>query len=112
MGRAVLTVMSAFAQLERDRLIERTKAGMAVAKSNGRKAGRREISAENGKVAKAKAYRAKGNSVAEVQKLVGASRATVYRYLKMGDGQWISTPLPLMSFTACGWTSRTGGVFD
>lgn len=87
MGRAMLTVMSAFAQLERDQLIERTKAGMAVAKSNGRKAGRREISVENEKVAKAKAYHAKGNSVAEIQKLIGASRATVYRYLKMGDDQ-------------------------
>jgi DNA invertase Pin-like site-specific DNA recombinase len=87
MGRAMLTVMSAFAQLERDQLIERTKAGMAVAKSNGRKAGRREVTAEDEAVAKAKAYHAKGNSVAEIQKLIGASRATVYRYLKMGTDQ-------------------------
>ena len=87
MGRAMLTVMSAFAQLERDQLIERTKAGMAVAKSNGRKAGRREVTADDEAVAKAKAYHAKGNSVAEIQKLIGASRATVYRYLKMGAEQ-------------------------
>lgn len=87
MGRAMLTVMSAFAQLERDQLIERTKAGMAAAKSNGRMAGRREVSIQDENVAKAKAYHAKGNSVAEIQKLIGASRATVYRYLKMGNGQ-------------------------
>jgi DNA invertase Pin-like site-specific DNA recombinase len=87
MGRAMLTVMSAFAQLERDQLIERTKAGMAVAKGNGRKAGRREVTAEDEAVAKAKAYHVKGNSVAEIQKLIGASRATVYRYLKMVDDQ-------------------------
>jgi DNA invertase Pin-like site-specific DNA recombinase len=82
--QALTEGISTTAQLERDQLIERTKAGMAVAKSNGRKPGRREISAENEKVAKAKAYHAKGNNVAEIQKLIGASRATVYRYLKMG----------------------------
>jgi DNA invertase Pin-like site-specific DNA recombinase len=44
-GRAMLTVMSAFAQLERHQLAERTKAGMAAAAAHGRKAGRREVSA-------------------------------------------------------------------
>jgi len=85
MGKAMLTIMSAFAQLERDTLAERTRAGMAVAAANGRKAGRREVSPDDVNVAKAKAYHAKGNSVAEIQRLIGASRATVYRYLKMGN---------------------------
>lgn len=85
MGKAMLTIMSAFAQLERDTLAGRTKAGMAVAAANGRKAGRREVAVDDENVAKAKAYHAKGNSVAEIQKLIGASRATVYRYLKMED---------------------------
>jgi DNA invertase Pin-like site-specific DNA recombinase len=39
MSKAMLTIMSAFAQLERDTLAERTQAGMAVAAANGRKAG-------------------------------------------------------------------------
>lgn len=43
MARAMVTIMSAFAQLERDQLSERTRAGMAVAASHGPKAGRREI---------------------------------------------------------------------
>ena len=85
MGKAMLTIMSAFAQLERDTLAERTRAGMAVAAANGRKAGRREVTADDENVAKAKAYHSKGNSVAEIQKLIGASRATVYRYLSMED---------------------------
>jgi DNA invertase Pin-like site-specific DNA recombinase len=34
----MLTVMSAFAQLERDQLAERTRAGMAVAAEHGRRA--------------------------------------------------------------------------
>lgn len=87
MGKPMLTIMSAFAQLERDTLAERTRAGMAVAAANGRKAGRREVAADDENVAKAKAYHTKGNSVPEIQKLIGASRATVYRYLKMADAE-------------------------
>ena len=36
MGTAMLTIMAAFAQLERDTLIERTRAGLAAAAANGR----------------------------------------------------------------------------
>lgn len=40
MGRAMLTIMSAFAQLERDLIRERTLAGLARAKAQGKKLGR------------------------------------------------------------------------
>jgi DNA invertase Pin-like site-specific DNA recombinase len=40
MGRAMLTIISAFAQLERDIISERTKAGLARAKAQGKKLGR------------------------------------------------------------------------
>jgi DNA invertase Pin-like site-specific DNA recombinase len=40
MGRAMLTIMAAFAQLERDTMIERTRAGLVAAAANGRKGGR------------------------------------------------------------------------
>ena len=40
MGTAMLTIMAAFAQLERDTMIERTRAGLAAAAANGRKGGR------------------------------------------------------------------------
>lgn len=53
MGKAMLTIMSAFAQLERDTLAERTRTGMAVAAANGRKAGRRQVVADDENVAKA-----------------------------------------------------------
>lgn len=36
-GRAMLTIKSAFAQLERDQLVERTKAGMAAVAEHGRR---------------------------------------------------------------------------
>jgi putative DNA-invertase from lambdoid prophage Rac len=40
MGRAMLTIMSAFAQLERDIIRERTMAGLARARAQGKKLGR------------------------------------------------------------------------
>lgn len=40
MGKAMLTIMSAFAQLERDLIRERTLAGLARAKAQGKKLGR------------------------------------------------------------------------
>lgn len=53
MAQAMITIISAFAQLERDQLSERTKAGMAVAASHGRKAGRREVTADHPNVKQA-----------------------------------------------------------
>jgi len=43
MGRAMLTIMSAFAQLERDLIRERTLAGLARAKAQGKTLGRPRI---------------------------------------------------------------------
>lgn len=87
MGRAMLTVMSAFAQLERDQLAERTKAGMAAAAEHGRKAGRREVTADYVKVKRARDLKAQGLTPSDIGKIVGASRATVYRYLNIGSNQ-------------------------
>ncbi len=39
MAQTMITIISAFAQLERDQLSERTRAGMAVAAANGRPSG-------------------------------------------------------------------------
>jgi hypothetical protein len=40
MGTAMLTIMAAFAQLERDTMIERTRAGLAAAAAHNRHGGR------------------------------------------------------------------------
>jgi DNA invertase Pin-like site-specific DNA recombinase len=83
MGRAMLTVMSAFAQLERDQLSERTRAGMTAAAAHGRRAGRREITADDAKVRRVLELKAQGLKPADIGKIIGASRATVYRYLSL-----------------------------
>ncbi|WP_234754164.1 recombinase family protein [Arthrobacter ramosus] len=83
MAQAMVTIISAFAQLERDQLSERTKAGMAAAAANGRKAGRREVTADHENVRRARELKTRGLKPADIGKIIGASRATVYRYLGM-----------------------------
>jgi DNA invertase Pin-like site-specific DNA recombinase len=80
MGKAMLTIMAAFAQLERDTVIERTRAGLAAAAANGRKGGRpRKV--DDVDAAKARQLRDKGIAATDIAKMLGVSRATVYRYL-------------------------------
>lgn len=80
MGKAMLTIMAAFAQLERDTMIERTKAGLAAAAANNRHGGRPKKMATE-EVSRARSLVEKGISVSEVGKILGVSRATVYRNL-------------------------------
>ncbi len=80
MGMAMLTIMAAFAQLERDTMIERTRAGLAAAAANGRKGGRpRKV--DDADAAKARQLREKGIAATDIAKMLGVSRATAYRYL-------------------------------
>ncbi|WP_146067408.1 recombinase family protein [Arthrobacter sp. SX1312] len=83
MGQAMLTVRSAFAQLECDQLAGRTRAGMAVAAEHGRRAGRREVTTDHAKVKRARDLGAQGLARADIGKIIGVSRATVYRYLSI-----------------------------
>jgi DNA invertase Pin-like site-specific DNA recombinase len=80
MGTAMLTIMAAFAQLERDTMIERTRAGLAAAAANNRHGGRpRKI--DDAAVARANELKGKEVSPSDIGRMLGVSRATVYRYL-------------------------------
>jgi DNA invertase Pin-like site-specific DNA recombinase len=80
MGTAMLTIMAAFAQLERDTMVERTRAGLAAAAANNRHGGRpRKV--DDAAAARAKELKGKGISARDIGKMLGVSRATVYRYL-------------------------------
>lgn len=80
----MLTVMAAFAQLERDIMIERTRAGLAAAAANGRKGGRpRKV--DDSDAAKARQLKEKDIAALDIAKMLGVSRATVYRYLNEGS---------------------------
>ena len=80
MGTAMLTIMAAFAQLERDTMVERTRAGLAAAAANHHHDGRpRKV--DDAAAARAKELKGKGISARDMGKMLGVSRVTVYRYL-------------------------------
>jgi DNA invertase Pin-like site-specific DNA recombinase len=76
MGKAMLTIMAAFAQIERDTMIERTRAGLVAAATNGRKGGRpRKI--DDADAVKARSLREKGITARDIAKMLGVSRCSV-----------------------------------
>lgn len=84
MRRAMLPVMSAFAQLERYQLAERTRAGIAAAAKYGRKPGRRDVAVFDARVKRARDLKPQTLTSAGIGKNIGASRVTVYRDFGIG----------------------------
>lgn len=81
MGQAMLTIMAAFAQLERDTIAERTKAGLAAAKAKGKVGGRPSV-VDSKKLSTIKKLVASGDhSRADIAKMVDISPATLYRVI-------------------------------
>ncbi|MFJ8001721.1 recombinase family protein [Streptomyces sp. NPDC096310] len=79
-GKFFFTMMVAFAELERDMIVERTRAGLDAAKAQGRTGGR-PVVMDADKLAAAKARKAEGESVTAIAKALKVSRATLYRAL-------------------------------
>jgi DNA invertase Pin-like site-specific DNA recombinase len=88
MGKAVLTVMLAFGTLERDVLIERTRAGLDAARSRGRVGGRPSVVSAH-KLEAARALIRGGATVTAAAEAVSVSRSSLYRGLARTIG-----PLP------------------
>ncbi|WP_028268216.1 recombinase family protein [Arthrobacter sp. MA-N2] len=83
-GKVMLTILTALARLERETTTERTRAGMAFAAAHGRQGGRPVVTAENPAVKRAHELKASGLKPADIGKITGLSRATIYRYLNIG----------------------------
>lgn len=79
-GRFFFHVMASLAQMERELIIERTKAGLSAAKMQGRKGGRKRSMNES-KIESAKKLLAAGTSPKIVAKDIGVSIATLYRWI-------------------------------
>lgn len=79
-GRLILTIMSGFAEFERDLIVERTQAGRAYAKANNPNF-RDGRPPKHKKAVKDQAMRllTEGHSYTEVAEMTGMSRATVFR---------------------------------
>jgi len=78
MGRMVVTILSAVAQAERHRILERTNEGRIDAKAKGIKFGRkRRIDREE-----IMSFRAAGMGATDISRKVGIGRSTVYKLLR------------------------------
>ena len=83
-GKFFFTMMAAFAELERDIIHERTMAGLAAARAQGRNGGRPTVM-DADKLAAARARRESGESPTQIAKALGVSRASVYRHLSAAE---------------------------
>jgi DNA invertase Pin-like site-specific DNA recombinase len=78
LGRAIVIIISAIAELERNLIIERVRAGMRRARLEGRRIGRRPIDLDHAAILR---DRALGRSLGELAKIHRVSRTTIRRAL-------------------------------
>jgi DNA invertase Pin-like site-specific DNA recombinase len=77
MGKMVVTILSAIAQAERQRILERTNEGRVEAKAKGIKFGRKRT-IDNEKI---RALHKNGLGATDIAKQMGIGRSTVYKSL-------------------------------
>jgi DNA invertase Pin-like site-specific DNA recombinase len=81
-GRLIFHIFGALAEFERNLMRERTLAGLAAARARGRHGGRPKLPESERKIQMARQlHRDPSNSIADICKALGLSRATLYRYL-------------------------------
>ena len=79
LGRAVVVIIGAIAELERNLIVERVRAGMRRAKLEGRQIGRKPLDIDRAAVLR---HRASGQSLTQIAQSFQISRASVSRLLK------------------------------
>lgn len=79
-GRFFFHVMASLAEMERELTVERTRAGLEVARQLGRKGGRKRQMTDS-KIASAKKLLANGVPPRDVAKNLGVSVPTLYRWI-------------------------------
>lgn len=88
-GRLMFNLFASFAEFERELISERTKAGLANTRAQGRKGGRKPGLSKEGRVKAWSALhmlRTKPNmSVQDIQKELGISKGTYYRYIEWAE---------------------------
>src|SRR4051812_27226530 len=83
LGRAMVVIIGAIAELERNLIIERVRAGMRRAKLEGRHIGRHKFDIDRAAVVR---DRQRGMTLTQVAKAHGISRALVCRIMKEANG--------------------------
>lgn len=83
-GRFFFHIMASLAQMERELIIERTRAGLIAARLSGRTGGRKRLMTES-KIESAKKLLANGVPPKEVAKNLGVSVPTLYRWIPASE---------------------------
>jgi DNA invertase Pin-like site-specific DNA recombinase len=82
-GKLIFHIFGALAEFERDIIRERTSAGLEAARTRGRTGGRPKSLTSSKQALAQKLYADKETSVAEICNMLGISRATLWRYVKV-----------------------------
>ncbi len=90
-GRAVVVIIGAIAELERSLIAERVRAGIRRARLEGRHVGRRPLAIDRAAILR---DRGLGRSLTQIAQAHGISRALVSRVLKQAGLAGHKTPLP------------------
>jgi DNA invertase Pin-like site-specific DNA recombinase len=79
LGRAIVVIIGAIAELERNLIVERVRAGMRRARLEGRHIGRKPLELDRTSILR---DRERGQSLGQLAKSHGISRTTVHRVLR------------------------------
>lgn len=91
-GTFFFNIMASLSQMERELLIERTRAGLAVARKAGRVGGRKRMMTDS-KLSSAKKLLASGTPPRDVAESLGVSVSTLYRWIPASAGVAGVSPL-------------------
>lgn len=80
-GRLVFHLFGALAEFERALIRERTRAGLAAARARGRKGGRPKALDPARRQLAVRLYREREHTLAEICRMMGISKPTLYSYL-------------------------------
>jgi len=82
MGKLMVTMLLAFAEFERDMIVERTQTGKDIARANGKQVDGRPKKFSKAQREHAMQLLENGNSYTEVEKMTGISKSTLIRTMR------------------------------
>jgi len=89
LGRAIVVIIGAIAELERNLIIERVRAGMRRARLEGQHIGRKPLVLDRAAILRG---REQGHSLGQLAKSHRVSRATIHRVLQDGVPKGLEKP--------------------